>query len=158
MKSKDSNSKKQVSYQKHDGRGHARPAFFWYDNEKDLKVCFLVTRIMCSRQFYHPIHFNELQEIPTILALIILILYTSHLDAYVLQCCLNFNSLFETSSGVSAWFILTLPDLGQGQLSDLSHYSPKRAVHKVAEILKSSTITVPHLREILSLYHLKMNT
>ncbi len=33
MKSKDSNSKKSVSYQKKDGRG--------YDNDKDLKVCFL---------------------------------------------------------------------------------------------------------------------
>ncbi len=45
MKSKDSNSKKSVSYQKNDGRGHARPSFFWYDNDKDLKVCFLVTRV-----------------------------------------------------------------------------------------------------------------
>ncbi len=46
MKSKDSNSKKSVSYQKKDGRGHARPSFFWYDNDKDLKVCFLVMRVM----------------------------------------------------------------------------------------------------------------
>ncbi len=44
MKSKDSNSKKSVSYQKKDGHGHARPSFFWYD-DKDLKVCFLVTRV-----------------------------------------------------------------------------------------------------------------
>ncbi len=45
MKSKDSNSKKSVSYQKKDGRmsyqkkdgrGHVRPSFFWYDNDKDL--------------------------------------------------------------------------------------------------------------------------
>ncbi len=42
MKSKDSNSKKSESYQKKDGRGHARPSFFWYDNDKDIKVCFLV--------------------------------------------------------------------------------------------------------------------
>ncbi len=47
MKSKDSNSKKSVLYQKKDGRGHARPSFFWYDNDKDLKVCFLVTRVNC---------------------------------------------------------------------------------------------------------------
>ncbi len=38
----ESNSEKSVSYQKKDGRGHARPSFFWYDNDKDLKVCFLV--------------------------------------------------------------------------------------------------------------------
>ncbi len=37
MKPKDSNSKKSVSYQKKDGRGH---------NDKDLKVCFLVTRVI----------------------------------------------------------------------------------------------------------------
>ena len=41
-KSKDSNSKKSVSYQKKDGRGHVRPSFFWYNDDKDLKVCFLV--------------------------------------------------------------------------------------------------------------------
>ncbi len=28
--------KKSVSNQKKDGRGHARPSFFWYDNNKDL--------------------------------------------------------------------------------------------------------------------------
>ncbi len=33
-----------VWHQKKDGRSHARPSFFWYDNHKDLKVCFLVTR------------------------------------------------------------------------------------------------------------------
>ena len=38
MKAKDSNSKKSVLYQKKDGRGHN-------DNDKDVKVCFLVTRI-----------------------------------------------------------------------------------------------------------------
>ena len=43
MKSKDSNSKKSVAYQKED----ARTSFFWYDNEKDLKVCFLVTPVVC---------------------------------------------------------------------------------------------------------------
>ncbi len=46
MKSKDSISKKSVSYQKKDGRGHVRPSFFWYDNDKDLKVCFLVAHIV----------------------------------------------------------------------------------------------------------------
>ncbi len=47
MKSKDSNSQKSVSYQKEDGRGHARPSFFWYgDDNLDLKVCFLVTHLI----------------------------------------------------------------------------------------------------------------
>ncbi len=32
---------KLVSYQKKYGRGHV----FWYDNDKDLKVCFLVTHV-----------------------------------------------------------------------------------------------------------------
>ena len=35
-----------MSYQKKDGRGHARPSCFWYDNDKDLKVCFFVTRVI----------------------------------------------------------------------------------------------------------------
>ncbi len=38
-----------MSYQKKDGRGHARPSFFWYDNDKDLKVCF--SRDMCHVLF-----------------------------------------------------------------------------------------------------------
>ena len=46
MKSKDSNSKNSVLYQKNDGRGHARPFFFWYDNDKELKVCFLVAHLI----------------------------------------------------------------------------------------------------------------
>ncbi len=45
MMSAELNSEKSVSYQKKDGRGHACPSFFWYDNDKDLKVYFLVTRI-----------------------------------------------------------------------------------------------------------------
>ncbi len=45
--SAESNSEKSVSYQKKDGRGHARPSFFWYDNDKDLKVYFLVKRVIC---------------------------------------------------------------------------------------------------------------
>ncbi len=45
MKSKDSNSKKSVSYQKKAGCGHARLSFFWYD--KDLKVCFLMMHVTC---------------------------------------------------------------------------------------------------------------
>ncbi len=50
-------SEKSVSYQKKDGRGNARPSFFWYDNDKDLlKVCFLVTRIiMCFTLAYQKI-------------------------------------------------------------------------------------------------------
>ncbi len=35
---------KSVSYQKKDGG--ACPSFFWYDNDKDVKVCFLVTRVI----------------------------------------------------------------------------------------------------------------
>ncbi len=41
---------KSVSYQKKDGCGHACPSFFfffWYDNDKDLKLCFLLTRVIC---------------------------------------------------------------------------------------------------------------
>ena len=45
--SAESNSEKSVSYQKKDGHGHARPSFSWYDNDKDLKVGFLVTRVNC---------------------------------------------------------------------------------------------------------------
>ena len=37
---------KSVSYQKKDGRGHAHPFFLWYDNNKDLKACFLVMRVI----------------------------------------------------------------------------------------------------------------
>ena len=43
MKSKDSNSKKSLSYQKKDGHDQVRPSFFWYDIDKDLGVCFHVT-------------------------------------------------------------------------------------------------------------------
>ncbi len=41
---------KSVSYQKKDGRGHASPSFFWYDNDKDLKVCFLGAPHICFLQ------------------------------------------------------------------------------------------------------------
>ena len=43
---KDCILEKSVSCQKKDGRGHEHPSFFWYDNDKDLKVCFLVMRII----------------------------------------------------------------------------------------------------------------
>ncbi len=36
-----------VSYQKKDGCGHGCPSFFRYDNDKDLKVFFLVTQVNC---------------------------------------------------------------------------------------------------------------
>ncbi len=39
MMSAESNSEKSVSYQ------WPRPSFFWYDNDKDLKVCFLMTPV-----------------------------------------------------------------------------------------------------------------
>ncbi len=51
MMSSESNSEKSVSYQKKDGRGHARSSFFWYDNDKDLKVCFLVMRVILADLF-----------------------------------------------------------------------------------------------------------
>ncbi len=44
--SAESNSEKSVSCQMKDGRGHTRPSFFWYDNYKDLQVCFLVTLVI----------------------------------------------------------------------------------------------------------------
>ncbi len=53
----DSNSKKSVSYQKKDGRGHARPSFFWYGNDKDVKVCFLVTCLICIMIWNNGVHF-----------------------------------------------------------------------------------------------------
>ncbi len=28
-----------------DRRGHAHPSFFWYDNDKDLKVCFIMAHV-----------------------------------------------------------------------------------------------------------------
>ncbi len=37
-----------MSYQKKDWRGHAHPYLFWYDNDKDLKVGFLVTHVFCG--------------------------------------------------------------------------------------------------------------
>ena len=37
---------KSVSCQKKDGHGHARPSFFWRDNDKDLNVSFLVMHII----------------------------------------------------------------------------------------------------------------
>ncbi len=35
-----------LSYQKEEGRAWQRPSFFWYDNDKDRKVCFLVTQLI----------------------------------------------------------------------------------------------------------------
>ncbi len=62
MKSKDSNSEKSLWYQKKDGHGHACPSFFGYDNDKDLKVCFLVTYIVCEAALlvYHWHVFTQL--------------------------------------------------------------------------------------------------
>ncbi len=53
MMSAESNSEKSVSYQKKDGHGHMRISFSWYDNDKDLKVCFLVMCIICQRPCIH---------------------------------------------------------------------------------------------------------
>ncbi len=38
-----------MSYQKKDGHGHVQPSFFWYDNDKDLKVCFLMAHVILSK-------------------------------------------------------------------------------------------------------------
>ncbi len=38
--------------QKKDGRGHEHPSYFWYDNDKDLKVCFLVTHLIMHVGMY----------------------------------------------------------------------------------------------------------
>ncbi len=65
MMSAESNSEKSVSYQKKDGRGHARPFFFWYDNDKDLKVCFIVTRLICHHQsWYRPCQHGQVKFPP----------------------------------------------------------------------------------------------
>ena len=42
---------KSVSYQKKDGHGHVHPSFFWYDNDKDLLVYFLMTHIILRYSF-----------------------------------------------------------------------------------------------------------
>ncbi len=34
--------------QNKDGHGHGHPSFFWHDNDKDLKVCFLLTHTICD--------------------------------------------------------------------------------------------------------------
>ncbi len=55
MMSVESNSEKSVSCQKKDGRGgHVRPSFFWYDTDKDLKVCFLVMCVMFGSCSFWP--------------------------------------------------------------------------------------------------------
>ena len=48
--------KKSVSCQKKDGHDHVHPSFFWYDSDKDLKVCFLVTGVI-----YSPLSENSAQ-------------------------------------------------------------------------------------------------
>ncbi len=58
--SAESNSERSVSYQKKDGRCHAHPSFFWYDNDKDLKVCFLVTHAINAWLFSEWFIFQEL--------------------------------------------------------------------------------------------------
>ncbi len=35
-----------VSYQITEGHGHGRPSFFWYDNDKDLKVSFFAMCVL----------------------------------------------------------------------------------------------------------------
>ncbi len=54
MISAESDSEKSVSYQKKDGHGQAHPSFFWYDNDKDVKVCFLVTHLKWYDLFAGP--------------------------------------------------------------------------------------------------------
>ena len=45
MMSAEYNSEKSVSCQKKDGRSQARPSFFGKNNDKDLKVCFLLMHV-----------------------------------------------------------------------------------------------------------------
>ena len=52
MMSAGSNSEMSLSCQKKDGHGHARPSSFWYDNDKDLKVFFLVSLVKCVSESY----------------------------------------------------------------------------------------------------------
>ena len=54
MMSAESNSEKAVSYQNKDGHSQARPSSVWYDNDKDLKVCFLVTHDRCAEFYCKP--------------------------------------------------------------------------------------------------------
>ena len=48
------------------GHGHARPSFYWYDNNKDLKVCFLVMRAMLyddrTEQAFKLPHYSARQQ------------------------------------------------------------------------------------------------
>ncbi len=37
-----------MSYQKKGGRGHARPSFFWHDNDSGYEGPFCVTQVMCT--------------------------------------------------------------------------------------------------------------
>ena len=51
---------KSVSYQKKGGRGHARPSFFWYDNDSGHKGPFCMTlpirKLYCLNNFISPIN------------------------------------------------------------------------------------------------------
>ena len=41
--------------------GWAQPSFFWYDNDKDLKVCFLVTASACVFWSESPFYPHEIE-------------------------------------------------------------------------------------------------
>ncbi len=60
---------KSVLCQKKDGRGHACHSFFWYDNDKDLNVCFLVTRVIlfaCTAVKDKSLVLEELEQLRTV--------------------------------------------------------------------------------------------
>ncbi len=48
-----------MSYPKKDWQGHVRPSFFWYDSDKDLKVCFLVTHLTCIHKYTYLVWFDS---------------------------------------------------------------------------------------------------
>ena len=51
---------KSESCQKKDGRGHACPSFFWHYTDKDLKVCFLVNRIIILQYSFYSFILDQL--------------------------------------------------------------------------------------------------
>ncbi len=40
-------------------KGHARPSFFWYDNDKDLKARFVVTHLVWQRQRCYDVFWRD---------------------------------------------------------------------------------------------------
>ena len=103
-----------MSCQKTDGRGHARPSYFWYDNDKDIKVCFLVTRIISVPYLAEPqascsCHWSDdmsgTQQIlgwwqSEDIGSVLLQLHPS----YVTNILLKYNYKYYISIALSQWF------------------------------------------------------